>query len=394
MAMRLVRFADAFILMALLISGLTEAEAGTYQDDMNFFSSAIANSRFSDRRIVEFENPQVGKTQFILPESRAPWAGNYFPMAKGGIAHRWQSGTGVDLKALPSREELSKMSLLQINRLSPAEKFDLLRGDYEFTITRREMALRGPLQNPPPEKWEGFCNGVRCAGFLLPEPLKPFEIENPDGLGILFQPADLKALAGASYFFVEKYNQIGAPSRTSIAESPPNPAVFDLALRFYLAEKQKPFVIDSHLGDAIWNETLIGYQREVGPQLPVETNETLKFPKAKSKIQINTMLYSLGEVSIRKSNKATKSKVANGELHKTIPVSYTLYLDADGKAIDGIWKKNRRLRGVDFAWFAAGKGTDADHAERSGNPDLDFMLLRQLIKLSRPRLQCHDLFIY
>ena len=83
------------------------------------------------------------------------------------------------------------------------------------------------------EEWEGFCNGVRCAGINLPEPTHKIAVKNPDGIQVRFEPADLKALAAASYFYVEKYSQLGSPTRVGKAQDQPNAGAFDLALRYF-----------------------------------------------------------------------------------------------------------------------------------------------------------------
>jgi hypothetical protein len=391
-----------FSLPALLIGILSfvtfgsVAQAQSYTEEMQHLIKALQDSRFSTRELEAFQDPFKGKVVFRLPEDRAPWAGNYFPMDEGGIANRWQQPQGFQLTekewTQPTREEIFKLSPAKIDMLSPSEKYDLMKGDYEFSVTRHELKARGPLREIPVQAWEGFCNGVRCAGINLKEPQRSIVIENPDGLKITFHSADLKALAGASYFYVEKYAQLGSPSKAKArAEAPPNAAVFDVALRFYLAEKQKAFVIDSHLGAEIWNESIIGFERKLSEPLALTAEEQARLPWAVRKIIVHVKLETLAEIDIANSNRNTKPQVAAGDLNKEIKIAYTLYLDGAGKAFDGAWLKSSGTRGVDFAWFGVGKGTDG--AQKMGNPFLKFSEVKDLFRRAS-NMSCKKVFLF
>src|SRR5690606_8734048 len=80
--------------------------------------------------------------------------------------------------------------------LSPSEKYDLLMGDESLTMTdalwlegKRHQDAYGQV-----EAWMGIGYGWAAASFMLPEPVRPVDLENPDGRIIRFQPADIKAL--------------------------------------------------------------------------------------------------------------------------------------------------------------------------------------------------------
>lgn len=370
-----------------LLTGLSASAApASFREDLGYLRQALEVGRFSDAGLDSYLDPRLGEAEFRLSEQRAPWAGNYFPMAKGGIAQRWQAlpktRKTMDPNQKPDEARVKAMSQDEINRLSPAEKFDLLQNNYDFSLTEQELYRRGPLRDYKPADWEGFCNGVRCAGILLPEPEKSITVRNHTGIEITFQPADLKALAGASYFYVEKYAQLGGPSREGKAEAQPNAAAFDMALRYYLGVKQKAFVIDSHQGSEIWNESVIGFKRELSPNRNLTKEEKAAYPKAVSKIYVKMTLETLGETKIEDSNRTTKAEVAEGRMHKTVKGAYTLYLNKHGELIDGRWTKARSNRGVDFVWFGGGRGTDADYSRGVGNEYLDFDVLKKLFKQS------------
>lgn len=369
------------LLASVAIFGvLSQAQASDIQTDMHWFKSILSFSKMSDKSVEAYLSPYQGPETFRLSEKKAPWAGNYFAMIQGGIAHRWQSNEyPAEVLDREIVEGLSKNDLL---KLSPVEKYDILRGDYTFNSTKHELTHRGPLRQLKVEHWEGFCNGVRCAGIVLPEPKFPVEITNREGIRLEFLPADLKALAGASYFYVEKYGQLGGPTNTGTAANQPNAAIFDLALRYHLAKNKKAFVIDTHLGAEIWNETVVGYQRKLHAEQRLTAADKRNFPTAAKKIQVDLILDTLGEVNIDDSNKPTKGRVSSGDMLTTLDASYVLYLDAEGKAVDGKWLKSDSHRGVDFAWFAAGKGMDNKYKDVGGNPFLKFEQIRELFKES------------
>jgi hypothetical protein len=377
--------------MVLLISlTLQSAKASSHDEDLKWFKSVLQFSEMSQKNLEQFFNPFEGAQQFRLSEKNAPWAGNYFPMESGGIASRWR--TNEYPAEVLDKSAVEAMTEKQLRNLSPVEKYDIMMGFYDFRTTQHELKMRGPQREVKPKSWEGFCNGVRCAGIMTKEPYFPVTFKNKDGISVVFSPADLKALAGASYFYVEKYGQIGGPSiEKGRAQNQPNAAVFFLSLRFQLAEKKKGFVIDSHLGAEIWNETVVGYSRTFGEIQKINAAEKTLYPKAHKKVYVSVVLETLGEVDIHDSNQQTKARVADGSMLTTLETAYTLYLNKSGEAIDGKWHNTGGDRGVDFAWFVSGKGADHEYADRGGTPNLRCSRIRKLFKQSA--LTCSNLFL-
>lgn len=360
-------------------------------EDLHWYQRALEFTKLSSDGLQRHMDPRQGPASFRLNEQNAPWAGNYFPMNAGGIANRWL--TGSQPNQLLTANQLDTMSTADQQKLSPVEKYDILMGFYDFRTTNHELQERGPLrEGAPPQEWEGFCNGVRCAGVLLPEPLNAIEKVNPHGIVVRFEPADLKALAGASYFYTQNYAQIGSPTREATAENQPNPAVFDMALRFGLAKHKKAFIIDSHLGDEIWNETVVGYQRTLSENTALTENERARYPGAIAKMDVRLILETLGEIAIAASNRPTTAGVASGALLEKVNTGYTLFLDKNNQAIDGQWHPSSGTRGVDFAWFTSGRGADRKYTHLGGNPFLRFGKINRLVRESAKPFQCRKIF--
>lgn len=367
----------------ILISFICQMQsyASSVQEELYWFKNVLQFSKLNPDQLDEYMNPLVGKTEYRLSAKHAPWAGNYFPMDQGGAANRWQNCKNNTCQVY-SKDEIQKMTVEEISHLSPIEKYDLLVGDYSFGATHHELINRGPRRMNPPEYWEGFCNGIRCAGLILNEPKFPVTIKNKDGIEIRFEPADIKALAGVNYFYVEKYGQLGGPTNFGLGTSQPNAAVFDITLRFHLGHHKKGFVIDSHLGPEIWNETVVGFKRELSEEKKLSSEEKRNYPKAVRKFSVNLTLETLGEVEIQASNGPTKSRVSQGDFLTPLNAGYDLFVDSKGRLIDGAWHPPKDSRGVDFAWFARGRGADDKYAFQGGNELLKFEKLNPLFKQS------------
>jgi hypothetical protein len=195
-----------------------------------------------------------------------PWSGSYWPDINGGIANHYRTHSKVfsglnfmlrysvakirleyDFKKVESRMKAGKWNAEEIAReLSPAEKYDLLLGDLNFTFTRAVMDESDFRQkyrmttkrtgsgddsesagddNTPFEDdldtysryddkieyrywrekgnslayWSGICDGWSPASIYLPRPIRPVVVTGALGHRIAFYPDDLKALG--SYLF-------------------------------------------------------------------------------------------------------------------------------------------------------------------------------------------------
>jgi hypothetical protein len=195
-----------------------------------------------------------------------PWSGSYWPDINGGIANHYRTHSkggsefnfmlrysiaklrlNYDFDKVVKRMTGNKWTSEEFNReLSPAEKYDLLLGDLNFTFTRAVMQEADFRQkyrlttkragkdddsesagddNTPYEDdyntysryddkieyrywrskggslayWSGICDGWSPASIYLPRPVKPVYVTGALGHRIAFFPDDLKALG--SYLF-------------------------------------------------------------------------------------------------------------------------------------------------------------------------------------------------
>lgn len=362
-----------------------------FRSECGYLGNALSFERQS-AQIGSHVGVHVGPNQYYLNSRQTAWAGYYFPFEKGGITARWQLPNKPHRYALLSEsadwhgaESLRILPRNQLNTLSPVEKFDIVSRQYDFPATKVERENRSSFRNPEPEDWEGFCNGRCAAAINLPEPKGSIFVRNGDGIILEFAPNDLKALGAASYFYVEKYAQLGIPSDATNQRKlrdPPHPAVLDMALRGYLAKQHKGFVIDDHKGSEIWNVTVVGYDRKLGDVLPFNRNEARYAPEQTAyQVDVTTDVRIVGEPSLDQLTVMTGPNIAGGgDLTESRRWTYRLFLDGDQQIIGGRYLRNR---GPDFAWFASGDGMESAYG---ANSHLRFELIKKLFERAQKPL--------
>ena len=103
-----------------------------------------------------------------LPEEgaahRQPWSGDYWAAKNGGPAYRWRTGESHTY-ALKSKAEIDAMPSAEreefLRNLSPAEKYDLLCGNFDYPFTNF-MLSANPASTP---SWQGYCHGWTMASM-------------------------------------------------------------------------------------------------------------------------------------------------------------------------------------------------------------------------------------
>ena len=172
-----------------------------------------------------FKLEEMGLNQSKTPAQ--PWTSSYWPDSLGGIANRYQKKlfpvfssliglvTNFEMNkgAWKNNNERLKKKVLGMDEeeiarnLSPSEKYDLLMGDLNFTLTQNildEIEYRF-YHKPNPNTgiwseskgmavWNGICDGWTTASLHVPRPVKAVRVRGATGQMINFYPDDLKAL--------------------------------------------------------------------------------------------------------------------------------------------------------------------------------------------------------
>ncbi len=272
----------------------------------------------------------------------------------------------------------------KIDKLSPAEKYDLLLGsiedkrdgwltNYEWGSGRSRMEQEGVVP-----KWHGYCHGWAPASISVPRPLRAIDVPAADGQSkIRFYPEDIKALSVALWAnALPRIRLIGGrcdekdPQRDStgrvISEKcqDGNPGIFHMALVNQMGVAKKNLLIDSTYDRQVWNQPLVSYKyRYFNPQTKKSTSRLEraaiareKFTKDKFEIYRSPDAVEIVGVSLEIEYKRItvpkqrQKDSAEYDGTKKVKYLYDLELNRDGEIIGGEWYQ---VRHPDFIWVPA-----------------------------------------
>jgi hypothetical protein len=233
---------------------------------------------------------------------KLPWSGSYWPMQHGLISSRYDGPdnnigrfdkASGEFKEYEYEESISLIQQpLQLNKavadkkdlsdysqtLSPAEKWDILLSDKNFSMTNwmkwkcDQFSKDGKI----PE-WFGICHGWSAASYFYKEPKNPVTYTSSKGIKIKFFPHDLKGLvsqfwANCNYEtgFVGTNCNYSEPSdiprdqKTNLYNDPKctsvNPASFLIILANQVGIRGNNMIIDPLQDNEVWNHPLTSYK--------------------------------------------------------------------------------------------------------------------------------------
>jgi hypothetical protein len=370
-----------------------------------------------------------------VPNSAMPYADTYWPSNRGGIAYRWNQGPWInpylvdmamhyprflpapseqarmDSAALeilreleqlspaqraalvqaanapfhyhsPSRDEARQMSRAELAQLSPTEKYDLFRGQYDYPMTRDVLTAKnvGPMRS----YWEGICHGWAPASVNHSEPL-PVDVVNPDGVVIPFGSADVKALLDYMYTSPERgffglhvgnnasaVTQMGYRCNTDLTVNPNgggikcqgvNAGAFHIAMTNYIGLRHKPFVADVGHGKEIWNNPVYAYSFQVidhscpatvaaGTRRCVKLHTVIRYPSDDERFGPQWDPTIGREEVLVPDNEAPvtgdlAARIAVGYRYEEGKYDYWLELGEGDRILGGTWASQDRL---DYLW--------------------------------------------
>jgi Transglutaminase elicitor len=202
-----------------------------------------------------------------------PWSDTYWPSKEGGIAARWLNPS-FENSAFSyntfSLEEVQSMNVGQLRSLSPAEKFDIFRGDFSYPT----VAFERSTKRPSAAGWEGLCHGWAPASMLFSEP-NPIEIEGANGITVPFGSSDVKALLT---FYQANLSRaptriLGARCNQDIALNPAdgfrdeckdtNAGAFHVVMANQLGLQNEAFLADVTRDLQVWNQPIHSYKSQI-----------------------------------------------------------------------------------------------------------------------------------
>ncbi|MBM4252595.1 MAG: hypothetical protein FJ146_11540 [Deltaproteobacteria bacterium] len=292
------------------------------------------------------------------------WSDSYWPTYTGGISVRWlTSDYGYDL--IP---ETTKNARLEV--LSPAEKYDVLLGRFDFPTVASERARTEIMKTVPGSPdykegfeipgWYGLCHGWAPASQNFAEPQKPVEVALTNDNTVVFYPSDIKALliyyqqyngnrSTKTVFAGERCNEefkkleerlaAGEITRAEVdaaKETPEcrdvNPGMLHLTLANEIGKKRLGLVMDRTRDSEVWNQPINSYQsrvvEEVAAATPGAAEGTVK------ELLVETAVYYTVETE---PSTDPIGAVEQGALYK-----YWLELNKNGDVIGGRWVSEAR----------------------------------------------------
>jgi len=328
-----------------------------------------------------------------------PWSGDYWADFLGGTSFRWYP-LAKDNKDKrnpkrysyrhPTTEEIKSMDL---KNLSPIEKYDLLMGDENWTMTKTERERTGVLKtikghpqydpNFKVEGWWGLCHAWAPATILYKNPA-PITLKNPKGVNVPFGASDIKALLtlhmhtvperSEEYTFLgercfsdlkaifRKWRKVWDQESTSAEAQPAlrlkirkgldydlkdlkecndmNPGSFHIALGNSIGHKKEGFIMDKDRGGETWNQGVYGYKVNITKK----RTETIKERPYTVYSIINTVQW-VTEIS------QSWKKVKDGIGLTTTEYKYDLYLDENGNIVGGKWLTQGLMDRPDIIWM-------------------------------------------
>jgi len=307
--------------------------AGAWDNNNN---PANLGLKFKSYKITELpmEGELLDKTK-AWPESH--WASNV-----GSIAFRWSSMGPENFKYVsPDLAKVKQLTVAEINELSPAEKFDLYLGHYDYPVTKTILKSTSPTMNA----WFGICHGVAPASMYYTEPRRK-TVTNKEGITFDFYASDLKALLSYYYSNVNYRSgrQVGRRCFANKDNSPcgdVNPAAFFLVLANRMGVDGKTLVVDVDRLNEVWNHVPISYKANIYSEHPPGPTSP---PGTVKRLHMDIL------VNYAASIKPQLEAVIGTDKAEYLGQIYEFYLDIDAKdnIVGGEWLKDIR---PDFLWI-------------------------------------------
>ncbi|MBF0316190.1 MAG: hypothetical protein HQK50_16565 [Oligoflexia bacterium] len=305
-----------------------------------------------------------------------PWSDHYWPTYMGGISYRWNVKSAQDVAKygykLLDTKQLNHTA--DLSSLSPAEKYDIYLGRYDFPLTKHERERTNILATVPGSasfdasftipQWEGLCHAWAPATMLFKNP-KPVTVTNANGIAITFGSSDIKALL--TYFLhssrADKTNFLGSRCNLSFADllekvrkgqmseaamkkqmnsaecNDTNAGAFHVALTNQIAFKKEGFVADVTRDAEVWNQPVYAYETKI----LAEKNGATPGAAAGTarEVTVETIMYYISEVDQH------WNFVENHNSIQSKTYQYRVELNHQGKIIGGEWLSEDR---PDFIW--------------------------------------------
>ena len=292
--------------------------------------------------------------------NQVPWRGDYWPTSSWEIARQYQPQQKA---TLPTLHDLKTMTREQLFQLSPAEKYDIARGDFDYTLTKivlkkfeKTVEKYGSRFSIP--SWEGLCHGWANASLNFPKEPGQTLFKTENGLSIPFGSHDIKGLLawfqgewGSSVapdtYRINRISKLGktcpfAKSNPAFADNQDckdiSAAAFHTIIANQIGIKKTGLVMDVVEDDPVWNHPIHQYNSQIisygrnlkdDPYFDLETY----FAEASKVIEVKTTLVYPIEIAATPVPHGPDYEGSLSSMH----LHYYLALDARGHIVDSRW---------------------------------------------------------
>ena len=319
---------------------------------------------------------------------QSPWSDDYWAFYLGSLGKRYAdpgfpaSGdwkVNYDyIQRNPAGQIAAQGDQDAINRLSPAEKYDLLVGDRSYSLTRKmwDQGKQYYRRTGHVETWMGLCHGWSPASYMLPRPAGTATVLAADGSTyITFYPSDIKALATLLWAKVRYRSRFigGRCNDRNPAKDPQsgrilsqicfdtNPGTWHLAVVNQIGASRRSMIMDATYDYQVWNQPILSYSyRYFNPK-------TMHYGRSLSEVSVAPGAFTNDKFAQFRSNgtdsivgiemmasyivetvptHSTVDSAARDQV-KTVKYLYDLELDFAGNIIGGEWYQNAH---PDFLW--------------------------------------------
>lgn len=299
--------------------------------------------------LVDSYTVRLSSLPFSGRAAHTPWTDSYWPANRGGLAARWQQTKrdGFSYQVHDFMTILS-MSPHQIAALSPAEKYDIYRGDMTYSLVRAERVDNQPFE----ADWAGICHGWAAASVNMQEP-RAVTLTSPQGIVVPFGAADVKALVAYAHTVGKVAGDTKVLGQRCDVDArtlgrryhlpecrDTNAGSFHVVLANMVGLQRRPFIIDSVASKEVWNHPVFAFRATILREMPLYVSAaptTTKVLRMRTEIDyvVNTPA---AWQSDRFAAQSTARKV----------YEYTLEMDRDGNIVGGEWLQDDR---PDFLWM-------------------------------------------
>jgi hypothetical protein len=317
----------------------------------------------------------------------APWSDDYWAIYNGVLGARYADKNfntikGWDMarnyvEAKTAAQIFATNNAEEIDQLSPSEKYDLLFGIENSSLTRASWQEgRNYFEaNGEVETWMGICHGWAPAAYMVTRPINKISVPAFDGKTMInFYPADLKALTSLlwaktrfSTSFIggrcnnkePKMDETGRITDNECFDI--NPGAWHISTVNRIGVEKKSFVLDATFDYEVWNQPVLGYRyRYFNPETSEATNvlsnaiikiedfKSDKFKKfrsalAKKIVGVEMML----EYVVETDPEHRVKDDVKFDRSQRVYYLYDLELDEQNNIIGGEWYQNTH---PDFLW--------------------------------------------